>query len=108
MPQWRHYWLANNYSIGSSQGRRFKLHPATVSFAAILDRVMHNAIVFNIRGPSWRLRGHHGLGMALVMAGSEVTVEEAVSLLGCRLPLEPTEVARVRAKAVTHDDRRAS
>jgi hypothetical protein len=41
------------------------------------------------------------------MAGSEVTVEEAVSLLGWRLPLEPTEAAQVRAKAVTHDDRRS-
>jgi DNA replication protein DnaC len=29
--------------------------------AAILDRLMHKAIVFNIRGPSWRLRGHNGL-----------------------------------------------
>jgi hypothetical protein len=61
MPQWRHYWFANNYSMVSSQGWRFKLHPAKVGFAAILDRVMHNAIVFNIRGLSWRLRKHHGL-----------------------------------------------
>ena len=29
--------------------------------AAILDRLMHNAVVFNIKGPSWRLREHSGL-----------------------------------------------
>ena len=32
--------------------------------AAILDRLMHNAIVFNIKGPSWRLREHNGLEIA--------------------------------------------
>ncbi len=36
----------------------------TVIAAAILDRLMHNAIVFNIRGPSWRLREHDGLQIA--------------------------------------------
>lgn len=36
----------------------------SVVAAAILDRLMHNAIVFNIRGPSWRLRDHHGLEIA--------------------------------------------
>jgi DNA replication protein DnaC len=36
----------------------------TVLAAAILDRLMHRAIVFNIRGPSWRLREHHGLEIA--------------------------------------------
>ena len=36
----------------------------TVVVAAILDRLMHNAIVFNIRGPSWRLREHQGLQIA--------------------------------------------
>ena len=36
----------------------------TVVAAAILDRLMHNAIVFNIRGPSWRLREHNGLETA--------------------------------------------
>jgi hypothetical protein len=25
---------------------------------------MHNAIVFNIKGPSWRLREHNGLEIA--------------------------------------------
>ena len=29
--------------------------------SAILDRLMHNAIVFNIKGPSWRMREHHAL-----------------------------------------------
>ena len=33
----------------------------TVVAAAILDRLMHNAVVFNIKGPSWRLREHHAL-----------------------------------------------
>jgi DNA replication protein DnaC len=32
--------------------------------SAILDRLMHDAVVFNIRGPSWRLREHHGLEIA--------------------------------------------
>jgi DNA replication protein DnaC len=32
--------------------------------AAILDRLMHKAVVFNIRGPSWRLREHNGLEIA--------------------------------------------
>ena len=36
----------------------------SVIAAAILDRLMHNAIVFNIRGPSWRMREHHGLEIA--------------------------------------------
>lgn len=28
---------------------------------AILDRLLHRAVVFNIRGPSWRMREHQGL-----------------------------------------------
>jgi DNA replication protein DnaC len=28
---------------------------------AIVDRLMHNAVVFNIRGPSWRMREHQAL-----------------------------------------------
>jgi DNA replication protein DnaC len=28
---------------------------------AILDRLMHRAVVFNIKGPSWRLREHQAL-----------------------------------------------
>jgi DNA replication protein DnaC len=36
----------------------------SVVAAAILDRLMHNAVVFNIRGPSWRLREHHSLEIA--------------------------------------------
>jgi DNA replication protein DnaC len=34
--------------------------------AAILDRLMHNAVVFNIKGPSWRMREHHALEQASV------------------------------------------
>ena len=36
----------------------------TVVAAAVLDRLMHNAVVFNIKGPSWRLREHNGLQIA--------------------------------------------
>ena len=32
--------------------------------AAILDRLMHDAVVFNIKGPSWRMREHHALEQA--------------------------------------------
>ncbi len=32
--------------------------------SAILDPLMHDAVVFNIRGPSWRLREHNGLEIA--------------------------------------------
>jgi hypothetical protein len=28
---------------------------------AIVDRLMHDAIVFNIQGPSWRMREHRAL-----------------------------------------------
>jgi DNA replication protein DnaC len=36
----------------------------TVVASAILDRLMHNAVVFNIKGPSWRLREHNTLTAA--------------------------------------------
>src|SRR5262249_16501382 len=32
--------------------------------AAILDRLVHKAIVLNIRGPPWALREHNGLEIA--------------------------------------------
>lgn len=32
--------------------------------SAILDRLIHRAVVFNIRGPSWRLREHQALTTA--------------------------------------------
>jgi DNA replication protein DnaC len=32
--------------------------------AAILDRLMHRAVVFNIKGPSWRMREHQALATA--------------------------------------------
>jgi DNA replication protein DnaC len=32
--------------------------------AAILDRLMHNAVVLNIKGPSWRMREHQALEQA--------------------------------------------
>ena len=31
---------------------------------AVLDRLMHKAVVFNIKGPSWRMREHHALETA--------------------------------------------
>ena len=33
--------------------------------AAILDRILHRAVVFNIRGPSWRVREHGALAEAV-------------------------------------------
>jgi DNA replication protein DnaC len=33
--------------------------------AAILDRLLHRAVVFNIRGPSWRMREHAALAEAV-------------------------------------------
>lgn len=36
--------------------------------AAILDRLLHNAVVFNIKGPSWRLREHQALTEAIAPA----------------------------------------
>ncbi len=43
----------------------------TVVAAAILDRLMHNAIVFNIKGPSWRVREHSGLEIAATQPAPE-------------------------------------
>jgi DNA replication protein DnaC len=31
---------------------------------AILDRLMHKAVVFNTKGPSWRMREHAALAEA--------------------------------------------
>jgi DNA replication protein DnaC len=31
---------------------------------AILDRLMHHAVVFNVKGPSWRMKEHHALETA--------------------------------------------
>ena len=42
----------------------------TVVAAAILDRLMHNAVVFNIKGPSWRLREHQALTQPLNISTS--------------------------------------
>ncbi|MGH2719792.1 MAG: ATP-binding protein [Actinomycetota bacterium] len=33
--------------------------------APILDRLMHRAVVFNIKGPSWRMREHAALATAV-------------------------------------------
>lgn len=33
--------------------------------AAILDRLLHRAVVINIKGPSWRMREHQGLTEAM-------------------------------------------
>jgi DNA replication protein DnaC len=32
--------------------------------AAILDRLLHRAVVFNIKGPSWRMKEHAALAEA--------------------------------------------
>jgi DNA replication protein DnaC len=41
-----------------------KVFGDAVVAGAILDRLMHRAIVFNIKGPSWRMREHHALETA--------------------------------------------
>ena len=46
----------------------------TVVASAILDRLMHNAVVFNIKGPSWRLREHHALTAATTDPRSRANV----------------------------------
>jgi DNA replication protein DnaC len=38
---------------------------------AILDRLMHRAVVFNIRGPSWRMREHHALATATTITDND-------------------------------------
>jgi DNA replication protein DnaC len=38
---------------------------------AILDRLMHGAVVFNIKGPSWRMREHRALEEAASTNGSD-------------------------------------
>ena len=42
-------------------GRRVR---RAVVAGAILDRLMHKAVVFNIKGPSWRMREHSALAEA--------------------------------------------
>lgn len=37
----------------------------SVVAGAILDRLMHHAYVFNIKGPSWRMKEHHALETAV-------------------------------------------
>lgn len=32
--------------------------------SAVLDRFMHRAVVFNIKGPSWRMKEHQALAVA--------------------------------------------
>lgn len=41
-----------------------KVFGDAVVASAILDRLIHRAIVFNIKGPSWRLREHQALATA--------------------------------------------
>jgi len=37
----------------------------SVVASAILDRLMHRAVVFNIKGPSWRMKEHQALAEAI-------------------------------------------
>ena len=60
----------------------------SVIAAAILDRLMHNAVVFNIRGPSWRPREHNSLETA--------TTEPAQSRICCPPPHQPEPLAATR------------
>ena len=41
-----------------------KVFGDAVVAGAVLDRIMHRAVVFNIKGPSWRMREHNALDMA--------------------------------------------
>lgn len=41
-----------------------KVFGDAVVAGAVLDRLMHRAVVFNIKGPSWRMREHDALEMA--------------------------------------------
>jgi DNA replication protein DnaC len=42
-------------------GRWGEVFGDDVVAGAILDRILHRAVVFNIRGPSWRMREHQAL-----------------------------------------------
>jgi len=44
--------------------------------AAILDRLLHRAVVFNIKGPSWRMREHQELADVLSGSSSKETSNE--------------------------------
>jgi DNA replication protein DnaC len=41
-----------------------KVFGDAVVAGAVLDRLMHRAVVFNIKGPSWRMREHNALETA--------------------------------------------
>lgn len=43
---------------------------------AVLDRLMHHAIVFNIKGPSWRMREHNALATASRSLNEEHDTDE--------------------------------
>jgi DNA replication protein DnaC len=45
----------------------------SVVASAIIDRLLHNAVVFNIKGPSWRLREHQALIDRTTKGASTIT-----------------------------------
>jgi DNA replication protein DnaC len=66
----RRYEVGNSTIVTTNRGlpEWGEIFGDPVVAAAILDRLMHNAVVFNIKGPSWRMREHHAL--------EEATAEE--------------------------------
>lgn len=48
-----------------------KVFGDAVVAGAVLDRLMHRAVVFNIKGPSWRMREHDALTTATTDPGDD-------------------------------------
>ncbi len=56
--------LVDLLCLGKAKGWRGVSAGNSVVAAAILDRLMHRAIVFNIKAPSWHMREHQALATA--------------------------------------------
>jgi hypothetical protein len=76
-----------------------------VAAAAILDRLMHNAVVFNIKGPSWRLREHQALATATTATGKETTTY-AAHPRNPRSPMSLFSDHRCQVPVIAHTSRR--
>ncbi len=51
-------------AVKDSEAPQGQISGDPVVAAAILERLMRNAVVFNIKGSSWRLREHHNVTTA--------------------------------------------
>lgn len=62
----RRYDLGSSTIVTTNRGLRFwaEVFGDPVVAVAILDRLMHRAVVFNIKGPSWRMKEHAALAEA--------------------------------------------